>query len=91
MSGLGGDPGALALVVRAMSEEKLGQHDQAVKSLAAAAAMIPAELRTLGTRDYNGPLVVPAATINHDWLVTEILRREADALIHGNARKQSPP
>jgi serine/threonine protein kinase/WD40 repeat protein/tetratricopeptide (TPR) repeat protein len=90
MPSMAWQPGALGLVVRAMSEEKLGRHEQAVKSLAEAEALIPVELRTLGAADYAGPLPVPAASVNHDWLVAEILRREAEALINSLAIK-SPP
>jgi hypothetical protein len=72
-----------------MSEEKLGRHEQAVKSLAEAEALIPVELRTLGAADYAGPLPVPAASINHDWLVAEILRREAEALINSTRDPKS--
>ena len=75
-------PGTLALVVRAMAEQQLGQHEQAVQSLAQAEAQIPAELRTLGTADYNGPLPASAEVVQHDWLVPEILRRQAATLIH---------
>lgn len=75
-------PGTLALVVRAMAEQQLGQHEQAVQSLAQAEAQIPAELRTLGTADYNGPLPASAEVVQHDWLVPEILRRQAVTLIH---------
>ena len=92
MPSLTGQVGALALVVRAMSEEKLGQHEQAEKTLIEAEALIPAELRTLGTADYHGPLPVPAASISHDWLAPEILRREAALLIHGStARRPDNP
>lgn len=83
MPNLAGHAGALALVVRAMSEEKLGRHEQALKSLDEAEALIPVVLRTLGAADYTGPLPVPAASVYHDWLVAEILRREAAGLIRG--------
>jgi hypothetical protein len=41
------DHGALALVVRAMAEHQLGEHDQSRQTLAE--ALIPKSLRTLGT------------------------------------------
>ncbi len=72
---------ALALVVRAMAESRLGKTEPARQTLAAAEAVIPGELRTLGTDAYNGPLPVPAVVVSHDWLIPEILRREAAALI----------
>jgi hypothetical protein len=89
MPSMAREPGALGFVVRAMSEEKLGRHDQAVKSLAEAEALIPVELRTLGAANYAGPLPVPAASIAHDWLVAEILRREAEALIKSTGDPES--
>lgn len=74
-------PGTLALLVRAMAEQKLGQHDDALRSLAQAESQIPSELRTLGTPLYTGPLPVPAEIVAHDWLIPEILRREAAQMI----------
>ncbi len=81
MPGFNTQPGTLALVVRAMAEQQLGQHEQAVQSLTQAEALIPAGLRTLGTADYNGPFPASAEVIQHDWLVPEILRRQAATLI----------
>ncbi len=43
--------------------------------------MIPVELRTLGTDSYDGPLPVHEYVVAHDWLISEILLREAHALI----------
>jgi WD40 repeat protein/serine/threonine protein kinase len=82
MSSFTTQPGTLALVVRAMAEQQLGRHEQAVQSLTEAEARIPIELRTLGSADYTGPLPVPAEVVQHDWLVPEILRRQASTLIH---------
>ena len=82
VSNLTGLAGTLALVVRAMAEQQLGQTDQARKTLAQVDAFIPIELRTLGSAGYIGPLPVPSATVNHDWLIPEILRREPAALIN---------
>lgn len=78
---LDGHVGALALVVRAMSEEKLGQHVKALRTLADAEAIIPPELGTLGTDKHKGTAIVPRDTISVDWLIPEVLRREAAALI----------
>ncbi|MGO9112348.1 MAG: hypothetical protein ACLP9L_24220, partial [Thermoguttaceae bacterium] len=80
-------PEALALTVRCMAEHRLGETDRARKTLAQVTAVIPAELRTLGTSNYAGPLPVSAEKVSHDWLIPEILRREAAALINGS----SPP
>lgn len=79
--------GSLALTVRALAEHDLGKKEEAAKSLAAAEALIPIELRTLGTDAYTGPLPVPTAVISPDWLFAEILRREAHAKINGKDMK----
>jgi hypothetical protein len=81
LSTLTGVAGTLALIVRAMAEQQLGQHEQARQTLAQAEIQIPVELRTLGTDDYDGPLPVSAITVSHDWLIPEILRRETAELI----------
>lgn len=78
-----GQPKALAIVVRAMAEHRLGRHAQARSWLAEAETMIPAELRTLGADDFDGPLPAPEDSISENWLICEILRREAAALIRG--------
>ncbi len=75
-----GQPGTLALIVRAMSEHKLGQLEAARESLKAAELQVPLVLRTLGSADGSTSLPVPIGTVDHDWLVPEILRREAAAL-----------
>ncbi len=75
--------GALALVVRAMAERQLGQRDEANKTLAQAEALIPMELRTLGTEGYTGLMPASAKNTQSDWLLAEILRREAVQLIRG--------
>jgi len=76
-----GQPGALALCVRAMSEFKLDRVDSARQSLQNAEQLIPRRLRTLGTPNDDGPLPVPIGVADHDWLSAEILRREAVRLI----------
>lgn len=78
---LAGHVGALALVVRAMAEEKLGQHEQALRTLAEVERMIPADLHTLGTDQHKGKTIVPRDTISVDWLIPAVLRREAVAMI----------
>jgi hypothetical protein len=70
---LTGHSGALALVVRAMAEQQLGQADAARNTLAQAETLIPAELRS--------PLPVVPTVVAHDWLTPEILRREAAKLL----------
>lgn len=81
MASFQGQPGALALIVRAMSEHKLGQLEAARESLKAAELQIPLILRTLGSADDSTSLPVPIGTVDHDWLVPELLRREAERLI----------
>ncbi len=49
--------------------------------LSLAETMIPVELRTLGTDSDDGPLPVHEYVVAHDWLISEILLREAHALI----------
>jgi serine/threonine protein kinase/WD40 repeat protein/tetratricopeptide (TPR) repeat protein len=71
----------LALVVQALAEHQLGQSDTARATLAKAKARIPEKLRTLGTDDYRGALPVSAAIVHHDWLIPEVLRREAEGLL----------
>ncbi|MCY2995622.1 MAG: protein kinase [Planctomycetota bacterium] len=82
--------GALALAIRAMAEYQLDRTEQARRTLAQVETYIPIELRTLGTPDYQGPLPVLAATAHYDWLIAEILRREAAALINGGHRAAVP-
>lgn len=74
-------PGAMALVVRAMSEHQLGQVEAARETLKAAELQIPLVLRTLGAKGDSTLLPVPAGSTDHDWLVAEILRREAHSLL----------
>ncbi|MFO1043477.1 MAG: protein kinase [Planctomycetaceae bacterium] len=76
-------PGALALVVRAMSEHKLDQPTAARESLKAAELQIPLQLRTLGRKGDTTPLPVPLGIVDHDWIIPEILRREAEHLMGG--------
>jgi hypothetical protein len=80
-AGLWGPPGTLALLVRAMSEHQLGQTDTAKATLALAAAKVPVELRSLGTNAWTGPLPISAESVGFDWQVSEIIRREAAAVI----------
>ena len=72
---------SLRLVVRAVAEQHLGRTEKARETLAQAESLMPAELRTLGTDDYTGPLPVQRSTVEHDWLIPEILRREAQSLL----------
>lgn len=73
--------GALALVVRAMAEHRLGQQEQSRRTLAQAETYVPIELRLLGTADNDGQFPASPATVSPDWLAPEVLRREAAKLI----------
>lgn len=65
-----------------MAEHGLGRTVEAQQTLAQATSMIPMELRTLGTPSHTGPLFVDAEFIDPMLLSAELLRREAEALIH---------
>ncbi len=80
--------GTLSLAVRAMSEHQLGLRDEALRDLATVDAAIPAELSGLGTNRFRGLLPVPVESVNTDWQIAEVLRREADALILGARREK---
>ncbi len=72
---------SLARVVRAMAQHQLGQTDTARETLSRVETQIPLILRTLGTESWNGPLPVPATAVSPDWLIVELLRREASIKI----------
>jgi tetratricopeptide (TPR) repeat protein len=72
----------LALVVRALAEHQLGESEKARATLTQAESNIPVKLRTLGTGDYHGLLPVSSSIVHHDWLIPEILRREAESLLN---------
>jgi hypothetical protein len=80
--------GALALVVRALAQQQLGQVEQARETLTQAETVIPSELRGLGSKGYTGMLPVSPGSVSHDWLTPEILRREAVKAIRGQAALQ---
>lgn len=71
----------LAMVIRAMAEHQLGHPEEARTWLMQAEVTIPKELRSLGTEAYKGSLPVPATIVSPDWLIPEILRREAATLM----------
>ena len=83
-----GYPLALALTVRALAEQQLGRTESARVMLENAGLVIPAELRTLGTDGYDGTLPVPESAAGLDWLLPEILRREAELLISNSVATQ---
>jgi serine/threonine protein kinase/tetratricopeptide (TPR) repeat protein len=79
--------GALALLVQAMAQHQLQQADQSRTSLTEGTALVPYDLATLGSPDFQGTLPVSAAVVTADWLIAEILRREAALLILQDARR----
>lgn len=90
--GLNGPPGALTLCVQALAEEALGRSDAARETLRKAEQMIPAALKTLGTAEYTGPLPARHDAANHDWIVAELLRREATLRSQSGMKAEpSPP
>jgi tetratricopeptide (TPR) repeat protein len=72
-----GPSGALILTIRSLAQHHLQQTEAALQSLQQAESLIPVALRTLGTEKHTGPTAVDAYTVSHDWLVAELLRREA--------------
>ena len=79
--------GVMSLIVLAMAEHQLGQTGNARGTLLEATQLIPPELATLGTREFAGKLPVALDLVHHDWLMAEVLRREAALLIFGSAER----
>jgi serine/threonine protein kinase/tetratricopeptide (TPR) repeat protein len=79
---------ALVLVVRAMDQFRLGDKKSAIETYRQAEALIPEKLRPLRSDDDNSVNYLERNVVNHDWLIAEILRREAEELIftESNAR-----
>jgi tetratricopeptide (TPR) repeat protein len=65
----------LALLLLAMAQHQLGQTGEASQAFAEASALIEEHLPKLATGELGGAW--------HDWLIAEILRREAAKLIAG--------
>ena len=72
---------AFVLLTRSMTEHKLEHPIEAKRDYDAAVALIPKELKVLGTSEYKGPLPVDQRIVDHDWLMAEVLRREAEKLL----------
>jgi hypothetical protein len=77
----------LALLVLAMAQQQLQKTDEARKALAEATALIAPELATLGTAEFQGTLPVSLDIVAANWLMAEIIRREASSLILGKAER----
>lgn len=81
-----GQIGALALVVRSMAQHNLQQLAAGRESLRQAELLIPVQLRTLGSDNHSSAVPVDASVVSHDWLIPELLRREAACLIGTQAK-----
>lgn len=76
---------SLAILIRAMAEFQTRQTVQARESYREAEFLIPAELRALRLSTQAGAAnYLSVSSLSHDWLISEILRREAEALIFPN-------
>jgi len=64
--------------------------EPALRVLAKATALVPCPFARLGKPEFVGLLPVGADVVNHDWLIAELLRREASLLIHKTTAR-SPP
>lgn len=73
---------AFALAVEALARHELGQAEKARSALDAATALIPAELQKLMSGADDERRLVAADSIDFNWLIAEILRREAEGLIN---------
>jgi tetratricopeptide (TPR) repeat protein len=67
---------AQTLLVRALAEQNLGRIEDAAATLASAVKLFPPELVPLMAGKYSGG-VPEAAVVQQDWLIAEVLRREA--------------
>jgi hypothetical protein len=68
------EPRATAICLRAMARVRLGEKENARSELARAHALFPE------TSSPDAPVIESNTTIQ-DWLICQIIRREADALI----------
>jgi tetratricopeptide (TPR) repeat protein len=72
---------ALALVVRALAEHHLHHPAEARQSFAEASALLPPEVRMLGTPDNTHKQPVNSLNLLDNRLIAEVLRREAEGLL----------
>jgi len=72
---------ALLLVVRAMTEFQLGDKPSASATYLQAEKLIPRELRPQPSSGDNAFDYLESRSVNHDFLIAEVLRREAKQLI----------
>jgi tetratricopeptide (TPR) repeat protein len=78
---------ALSLLILCMAKHRLDDRESARLLLNQAQLLIPAKLARLKMSPGEGRLPVIATDVHHDWLIAEVLRREAVALIN----PASPP
>lgn len=82
---------ALAWAIRALAEHRLGRHDEARRSLDAATQRIPAGTRYAAAAQPPEALPVSRDAVSPDWLIAEILRREAAAAIDATKPAATAP
>jgi tetratricopeptide (TPR) repeat protein len=82
---------ALALLARTLAEHRLGRSEDARRSFQEATALLPTELKGLGTSGYRGKLPVEGTNVDRDWLIAEVLRREAEGLLPPRAGNPERP
>ena len=73
---------ARALLIEAMVDHRLGQSEPALQALAQASQLIGEHLPKFATGQIGSGW--------HDWLIAEILRREAAKLIQGPTEVSTP-
>ena len=72
---------ALVLSLLAMAQHQLGNRDEASEALVQADTLVDEHLRKLASGEFKGW---------HDWLIAEVLRREATELIARPAKEPTP-
>jgi hypothetical protein len=74
-------PGVILQLIHAMAGAKLGNSHRAKQLLEAAEASMPRDVLNLGSTQKHPSVLAAPESIGHDWLVAEILRREARDLL----------
>jgi hypothetical protein len=72
---------ALKECVEALALCRLERYDESRAALDRATSLIPRELATLGIVPRADQQPLDESLISHDWLIPEVLRREAEALL----------
>ena len=74
-----------ALSVRSLALNKLGQHEKAREAYDDARSKIPRSLRNASMENNSSSLPIASEHIVFDWLIAEVMCREADSLFAGSA------